>query len=352
MTRVALVFGGKSPEHEVSIVSARNVYALLQEAGFEAIPIGIDRVGVWHVGPQSFAILAGEEACDKTSANPLAQLAELRADVLFPLVHGFNGEDGLLAAVCSAAGLPYVGGDQLNMSLCWDKLTTRMVLAASEIPQLPYLGFYRAEFQMEAALDQIEARFAYPIFVKPSRTGSSIGISRALDRRGLAAALELAFEFDYRVIVEPGLVDALEVEISGLGGAMPQLSIPARIIPENAFYDFEEKYINNATRFEIPAVLTPWQLARMREIASKAWQVLNCYGMARIDFLITADEVYLNEVNTYPGFTNISMYPRLLREMGVDGVSLMRTLVQLAFDRDRLLPVRSDFSSNVNWWKQ
>ncbi len=352
MTRVALVFGGKSPEHEVSIVSARNVYALLQEAGFEAIAIGIDRQGVWHVGEQSFGILTGKVAVEAASANPLAQLAELQADVLFPLVHGFNGEDGMLAAVCKAAGLPYVGGDQLNMSLCWDKLTTRMVLAANEIPQLPYLGFYRADFQLSAALDQIEARFAYPIFVKPSRTGSSIGISRAVDRTSLAAALEEAFQFDYRVIVEPGLDGALEVEISGLGGALPQLSIPARIIPENTFYDFEEKYINNATRFEVPAVLAPWQLARMREIAAKAWQVLNCYGLARIDFLITAEEVYLNEVNTYPGFTSISMYPRLMREIGVDGASLMRTLVQLALDRDKLLPVRSDFSSNANWWKQ
>lgn len=353
MTSVALIFGGKSPEHEVSIVSARYVYSQLAAAGFQPLAVGIGRDGVWHVGEDAFAKLTSSNPAESVpNQGPLIQLAELQADVVFPLVHGFNGEDGSLPGFCQIVGLPYVGGDLLNASLCWDKLATRTVLLANQVAQLPYRAFYKHDYQIQRAVNQVETAFDYPVFVKPARTGSSIGISRARNTAELEAALKRAFSFDYRVLVEPALEGAVELEIAALGGLEPKLSPPAQIITENAFYDFEEKYIKNSARFEVPAQIDRHHLETMCETARRAWRLLNCYGMARIDFLINQDEVYLNEINTCPGFTSISMYPRLMAEAGIKGPELMRSLVELALNRDRDLTLCQSFSSDKDWWKQ
>ncbi len=347
MTRVALIFGGRSPEHEVSIVSARNVYEQLRLADYTVVPVGIDRKGAWHVGPDAF-----DELCNALPVNgPQKTLADLDVDVVFPMIHGVGGEDGCIQGFCELLGLPYVGGDALNNSLCWDKLATRAILLQNGIPQPDYLPLYRNNFSAEATLKKVAERFDYPVFVKPARTGSSIGISRVIREEDLLAAIENAFRYDYRILLEPGLV-AREVEIAGLGGQAPQLSIAAEIIPENAFYDFEEKYLKNSTTFAIPAKLDRDTLAQMHRIAREAWLVLNCYGMGRIDFLITDDHVYLNEINTCPGFTPISMYPRLLRESGVSGPELMPRLVNLALERNKILPVTSSFVTGDDWYKE
>lgn len=351
MTVVALIYGGQSPEHEVSIVSARNVRENLLASGYEVVPVGIDRQGMWHVGNDSFDILSGAKQ-PANVASPLQALGTLKVDVVFPLVHGINGEDGMLAAFCQMSNLPFVGGDLLNGSLCWDKLAARAILQANGVPQLPFIGLYRADFDEDEAVVSVEKAFDYPVFVKPSRTGSSIGISRATDSAALRAAFKLAFEFDYRVIVEPGLDGVLEVEIAGLGALEPKLSIPARIIPpDDGFYDFEQKYLTDTTRFEIPAKLPENQLEEMHRIARASWKLLNCYGMARIDFLVTQTDVYLNEINTYPGFTSISMYPQLMERVGIPPRKLMQELVQLAMDRKAHAPTRTDFSSDKDWWK-
>jgi len=349
MRVVALIFGGQSPEHEVSIVSARFVASQLERAGYRVLPIGIDREGGWHTGATAFAHLCDGGSPGEPKTTALARLVE-EAEVVFPMVHGVTGEDGCIQGFCQLVGLPYVGGDSLNQSLCWDKLATRTSLLQGGLPQLPYLAYFKHDFDAGAAVKEICGRFDFPVFIKPSRTGSSVGISRAVDRDSLERGLALAFQFDVRVIVEPGLT-ALEVEIAGLGAFDPFLSQAARIIPENDFYDFEEKYLKDTTRFEIPAPLSADQLVRLREIARQAWRLLNCFGMARIDFLVTPEQVYLNEINTLPGFTSISMYPRLLRESGVESPELMERLVELAIARDALTGCTTRFESRLDWYK-
>ncbi len=349
MTTVALIFGGKSPEHEVSIVSARYLHGQLREAGFSVLPVGIDRVGGWHIGHDAFEILCSTEAI--AEAAPSRPPATLEADAIFPIIHGITGEDGCIQGYCQMAGLPFVGGSVLNASLCWDKLAARTLLLAHGIPQLPYMALYHHGYDPGRIGEEVAETLGFPVFVKPARAGSSIGISKVKRAEVLPAALEQAFRYDYRVLIEPGL-DAREIEIAGLGAREPFLSVPAEIIPENEFYDFDEKYLNGRTTFVVPARFTEHRLERLQDIARRAWTALDCFGMARIDFLITEDEIYLNEVNTAPGFTGISMYPRLLRESGIPTPELMRRLVALAFDRDELMPVTTDFLTGRDWYRE
>ena len=350
MTVVAVIFGGQSPEHEVSIVSARFVIAQLAQAGYQPLAIGIDREGGWHTGPEAFNALCEGQVGGERKSAAIARLVE-EAEVVFPMIHGITGEDGCIQGLCHLLNLPYIGGDSLNQSLCWDKLATRTILLQGGLPQLPYLAYYKAGFDSAAAVAEICDRFTLPVFVKPSRTGSSVGITRVTAAADLPEALALAFRYDSRLIVEPG-VTALEVEIAGLGAFEPELSPAAQIIPENDFYDFEEKYLKDTTRFEIPAPLTIAQRERLCSIAKRAWQLLNCFGLARIDFLVTDEEVYLNEINTLPGFTSISMYPRLMRENGVASDQLMKRLVDLALQRETLVGCTNRFETRLDWYKE
>jgi len=349
MTLVALIFGGRSPEHEVSIVSARNVNQQLKEAGYNVLPVGIDRQGRWHAGDDAFNTLCNEPTAQ--TATGMAQvLSRTDLDVVFPMVHGVTGEDGSIQGLCKLLGLPWVGGDALNQSLCWDKLATRTLLHHNRLPQPAFLGFFRNRYDEDNAIRKIESKLHYPVFVKPSRTGSSIGVSKASGRSQLRDAINLAFEYDYRIIVEQGL-DGQEIEIAGLGALEPELSIPAEIIPGGEFYDFKEKYLDSGTRFVIPAEMKPAQLEEMKGIAQQAWSILNCYGLSRIDFMVTRDGVYLNEVNTIPGFTSISMYPSLMNKSGVSSTQLMKRLIDLALQRDQLLGVKDHFETQDDWYK-
>ena len=353
MTRVALIFGGQSPEYEVSIVSARNVFKQLQAAGFHAIPVGIDPGGNWHCGPDAFDILvtaAKQEFVGRPDMRGFREMLDQGVDVVFPMVHGVTGEDGYIQGLCRLSGLPFVGGDVLNLSLCWDKIATRTIARAHGIPQPEFIGIDRSDWDGAVLVPQIEALMHYPVFVKPSRAGSSIGISKVKRREDLRPCIEEALGYDYRVIVEQGL-DAREIEIAGLGASRPKLSVPAQIIPGGEFYNFDEKYIKDQTQFIIPAPFSDAQLAELETIARKAWTALSCFGMARIDFLVTEDTVYLNEINTVPGFTPISMYPALLEKSGVSQPELMRQLVELALKRDSLLSVTHRFDSHQDWFR-
>ncbi len=352
MTRVALIFGGRSPEHEVSIVSARHVRKGLLAAGFEVELVGVDRHGGWRMGDDAFEALCESAAAQNgpAAAAQLAGLVERGVDVVFPIIHGVSGEDGAIQGLCEFLGLAYVGGDPLNQSLAWDKIATRTILAANGLPQPAFLAFFRDAFHLDDAVARVESVLSYPVFVKPSRTGSSIGVARVKDRRGLEAAFDDAFAYDSRVIVEQGL-DARELEMAGLGAAEPLFSMPAEIIPEGEFYDFEEKYLKDAAQFEIPAQLPAARVAEMKALAGRAWSLLNCYGMARVDFLATPDALYLNEINTLPGFTPISMYPLLLDREGVPLAELTRRLVDLALKRRENVPRKVQFWSQQDWWR-
>lgn len=355
---VALIFGGQSPEHEVSIVSARFIRDELAASGFDVLPLGIDINGQWHCGEGAFDYLCNHAGDEWSKTRGIADLEALTAlcrqavDVVFPLVHGITGEDGCLQGLLEMCNIPYVGGCPLNQSLCFDKLTTRQVLAWHGLPQPKFRALYRREFGKtpRAALDGLIEDLGFPVFVKPSRTGSSIGVNKAIDRISLETALDVAFSFDSRVIVEEA-IQGQEIEISALGGEDPFFSVPGEVLPENEFYDFAEKYLKGTTRFDIPAKLSRAQSADMMRDAAKAWQVLHCYGLARIDFLITSSTVFLNEVNTVPGFTSISMYPTLLQESGVSTSDLLARLIELAESRFYKGGRKSVFCSQSDWFK-
>lgn len=354
--RVALIFGGESPEHEVSIVSARFVYAQLQEVGYQVTAIGIDVRGGWHRGEHVFGELSDLVGQDfepdlKQRSTIIGELISNAYDVVFPLIHGLTGEDGNIQGLCELFGIPFVGGDSLCQSLCYDKLSTRYSLTQLGLPQPDFVSLFREQFAGGRywVIDMVERALAFPLFVKPSRTGSSIGVNKVTSRSDLADALECAFQYDHRVIVENAIVGR-EIEVAVLGDINPVISAPGEIIPENDFYDFEEKYLKNSTQFEVPAAMSSDQLAQVTEQAKHAWRYLNCHGMARVDFLVSTDAIYLNEVNTIPGFTEISMFPKLLRESGINSHQLMERLVNLAIERQRNDRKR-EFLSQSDWFK-
>lgn len=355
MTRVLLVFGGRSPEHEVSIVSARDVARLLRQAGFEVLPIGVGWDATWHTGDSAFEVLAHTDLSAQTQAHvgiprDLGTLIQ-PGDVVFPMIHGVTGEDGSLQGFCEWFDVPFVGCGTLAMNLTWDKLATRWALLQAGLPQPAYLPIYKSQYAEAANIIQIERTLKYPLFVKPSRTGSSVGISKVYDKKQLTEAIEKAFVYDYRVIVEEG-IEAREIEIAALGASEPVLSEPGELVPENDFYDFEEKYTKGTTKFHIPAQLSEAIRETLGYYARKAWAALDCYGMARIDFLVAKDGIYLNELNTIPGFTSISMYPRLLSQSGINSTALMKRLIELALERRQHQNRSFAFHSGKDWYRK
>lgn len=356
MTKVGCLFGGESPEYEVSIVSAENVCSKLSEAGYEVIPIGIDPQGKWHVGEGAFSALKafnGSEL-EKAALTNRFILDQLDLDVLFPVIHGRNGEDGAVQGFCELLGLPYVGGGVLNQSLCMDKISAKRLLCERGFPQPAWrevTGNPTPAF-LEKQAKELEADLGYPLFVKPSRAGSSIGITKAKNRMDLEVALGLAFQFDTRVIVETAILNPVEVEIAALGGTDPFLSVPGEVLPQREYYDFQDKYLDGATQFVVPASIPESMLNDLNDQARQAWSLFDCFGMARIDFLCSGSTVYLSEINTIPGFTNISMYPSLLEASGVDQLELMNRLVDLAIERHRNQPKKHRFNSQSDWYRK
>jgi D-alanine-D-alanine ligase len=351
--RVGVVFGGRSGEHEVSLVSARSVMAAIPRDRYEVVPIGITREGRWIAGDAPMAELEAEvppttpaallpepgqralQHIGGGSARTLSRAAEL--DVVFPVLHGPNGEDGTIQGLLELADVPYVGCGVLASALCMDKIAFKDVMRANGIPVVEHVALSRREILagVDAAADAVEASLAYPVFCKPANMGSSVGVSRADDRAGLLAGLAEAARWDRRVLVERG-VDAREIEVSVLGNDAPEASVAGEIVPCNDFYDYEAKYkTGDASELHIPAKLPAALMDRMRAVAVQAFQLADCAGLARVDFLLErgSDLFYLNEINTLPGFTAISMYPKLWAATGVDYPELLHRLIQLALER-------------------
>jgi D-alanine-D-alanine ligase len=355
MKKVACIFGGESPEYEVSIVSAENVTHQLREAGYDVLPIGIDPAGTWHTGSGAFHTLRtfnGDPTCKKLFSSRMT-LSDLDFDVVFPLIHGRTGEDGGIQGFCELLGIPFVGGGVLNQSLCMDKITSKRLLCQSGFPQPLWREVLLpgSNKDRDRILRSLESELGYPVFIKPSRAGSSIGISKAKNRMELISGLDIAFAVDSRVIVEQGVPNPVEIELSAMGGADPFLSVPGRIQPRREYYDFKEKYLAGQTLFEIPAAIPESMNQDMVEQARQAWVLFDCYGMARIDFLCSGSTVYLSELNTIPGFTGISMYPGLLEKSGVSQPELMNTLIELAFARHRTSQVNFRYNSHDDWYR-
>ena len=350
--RVGLVFGGRSTEHEVSVTSATTILKGLDPARYAPILIGIDHEGRWHVAearqllPE--AVFTSSEAI--TTFPSLGSGLELRAlsdggnvldtplDVVFPIVHGRGGEDGSLQGALELAGIPYVGAGVADAALCMDKSLTKRVLRDAGIPVLASLEAPRQALlrQSDAFLDSVEREFGYPVFVKPSNTGSSVGISKARTRAELRRGIELAARYDFHVLVEPGL-NAREIECALLGGHDPEASVLGEIIAAREFYDYEAKYVTDDTQLLIPAPLDPEPADRIRGLALDAFRALKCWGMARVDFFVGREDgrVWLNELNTHPGFTDGSMYPRLWGASGIALPELLDRLIELALERQR-----------------
>jgi len=347
--RIGVLFGGRSGEHEVSLASAASVIRGLDPDKYEAVPIGITKEGHWLVGSAAQKMLpevlkAGQRvvmAADPTDAAliPLDRSGGgQRIDVVFPVMHGTYGEDGTIQGLLDLAGLPFVGAGVLGSAIGMDKDVTKRLLQGAKIPVVPWLTVYRADWENDPKTVQreIEKKFKYPVFVKPAALGSSVGMTKVHSRGELAAALNLACEFAMKILVEKS-VNAREIEVSVLGNHDPKASIPGEIVPHREFYDYTAKYLEEGTQLLIPAKLEKAQINKIQKYAITAFRALELSGMARVDFFLEkkGGKLYLNEVNTIPGFTSISMYPKLWEASGIPFRELIDKLIELAMEIHR-----------------
>ncbi|MBX2990879.1 MAG: D-alanine--D-alanine ligase [Phycisphaeraceae bacterium] len=349
--RVGVIFGGRSGEHEVSLVSATSVINALDTAKYDVVPIGITKGGRWISSRESLQRLKSKEGLEREPERFLVpepnrqslvslsgeRYAEMKLDVVFPVVHGTFGEDGTLQGLLELANIPYVGAGVLASAVGMDKIVQKQLHKQAGLPVVKYVWFLSSNCREnpKKVAAAVEKTLRYPVFVKPANTGSSVGISKAYGRKELQVAVELAAEFDRKVICEQGVRNAREIEVSVLGNDEPIASVPGEIIPSNEFYDYDAKYVDGKSRADIPAKMPKEIARRLRRLAVNAFTVLDCAGMARVDFFVTkkTNNIYLNEINTIPGFTAISMYPKLWEASGISYSQLLDRLIQLALDR-------------------
>ena len=344
-TRVAVLFGGRSSEHEASARSAASIIGALDPARYVAIPVAIERSGLWLEPAESSALLPADagERCSVASVELHPEPGRSQGfDVVFPALHGPYGEDGRLQGLLDLADVPYVGSGVLASACGMDKDVMKQLFRFHGIPTLDHVAV--AWRNLSDHLEEIEEAIGYPAFVKPANLGSSVGIRRAGGRRSLEEALEYAAEFDDKMIVEPEVV-AREIECGVLGNEEPEVSVPGEIVVDGGFYDYDTKYLNDTADLRVPAELTEPQGREIGELALKAFQAIGCSGLARVDFFIEtgSGRIWVNEVNTMPGFTSISMYPRMWASSGVPYPALIHRLIGLAFSRhERKRRIRFD----------
>ena len=352
--RVGILFGGRSGEHEVSLTSAASVLKALDPHRYEVVPIGITREGKWLLGSAADKLLPGvlengkpvAPSVDPSGPKLIPLNAEMspavrqrpEVDVIFPVLHGTFGEDGTVQGLLELAGVPYVGAGVLGSAAGMDKDIMKKLFRDAGLPVVPWLVVLRSEWKEEPArmARRVGREIRYPLFVKPANLGSSVGISKVRQASELAAAMNLAASFDRKILVEKA-VDAREIECSVLGNDRPEASVAGEVIPVNEFYDYEAKYVKEGSELIIPARLTRKQMKQVREFSIRAFQAIDCAGMARVDFLLDRKKgkLFVNEINTIPGFTPISMYPKLWEASGLPYSRLVDRLIELAFERHR-----------------
>ncbi len=338
--RIGLLFGGQSGEHEVSIRSAQAIFRGLSANAdrYEVCPVYIDKAGHWREAEISAQVLAAGQPLQLEGTEPMAPTfaTAAEADLWFPVLHGPNGEDGTVQGLLRLLGKPFVGAGVLASAAGMDKIAMKTLFAAAGLSQVRYLPLTRSQWQAEREtwLDRIESELGYPCFIKPANLGSSVGIAKARTRQQLANALDSAASYDRRLIVEAG-VTAREVECAVLGNDRPQASVVGEITFQSDFYDYETKYTEGLADLIIPAALPPEVTDRVREMAIRAFEAVDGAGLARVDFFYVeaTGEVLINEINTMPGFTATSMYPRLWEATGVPFGELVNRLVELALER-------------------
>ncbi|HEL5054516.1 TPA: D-alanine--D-alanine ligase [Stenotrophomonas maltophilia] len=350
-TRVGIIFGGTSSEHEVSLQSAKNILDALDHERFEPVLIGIDKQGRWHLSQAgsfllnaddparialhrsgvALAVHPGAGQAQLQPADPAAVLGQI--DIVLPIVHGPLGEDGALQGLLRMANLPFVGSPVLGSAVAMDKDVTKRLLRDAGLQVAPWQCIRRHQ-AANIDVDGVIAQLGLPLFVKPANQGSSVGVSKVKDAAGFAAALERALRYDHKVLVEAA-VAGREIECAVLGNEQPQASVCGEVVVHDEFYAYDTKYLNeNGADVVVPADIDDATQQRIRQIALQAYQALECAGMARVDVFLTGDgRVVINEVNTLPGFTRISMYPKLWGASGVDYTTLITRLIELALER-------------------
>ena len=371
--RVGVIYGGRSGEHEISIASAASVIKSLDRTRYEPLPIRIEKDGRWVIAdrpptatsaaevieqarqqatralrpgretvlvahPSEDTLLTIERTPTSRSSDDLdrAIVTGLGLDVVFPVLHGPYGEDGTIQGLLELANVPYVGPGVLASAVGMDKAAMRTMFAAHGLPLAPWRSFVRRAWDRDSAsLIEEALSLGMPLFVKPANLGSSVGISKVKSADELQKAIEHAFEFDRKVVVEWGVPDAREIECAVLGNDEPQASSPGEVIPAREFYDYEAKYLDEGSRTVIPADLTPDQIAEVQRLAVAAFLAVDAAGMSRVDFLLSrrTGTIYLNEINTIPGFTTISMYAKMWEASGVSYPALVDRLIKLALER-------------------
>lgn len=355
--RIAVLFGGRSGEHEVSLMSARSVLSVLDLARYEVTQIGITLEGRWFTGADAISALEqgstqglrhvvlspdpSEKGLYTVQAERYTKLMDI--DVYFPVMHGTYSEDGTMQGLLEMADVAYVGAGVAGSSVGMDKGIFKDVMIANGIPVVETLLILRSEIEkdLEAVIQKAENLSAYPLFTKPANLGSSVGVTKCNNRSDLQEGLFEAAAYDRRILVQRGIQNAHEIEVSVLGNEDPQASVPGEILPSREFYSYESKYTDGTSGLVIPAPLPVEINERIRELAIRAYQLIDCAGMARVDFFVEKESnlIYLNELNTIPGFTMISMFPKLWEASGLPYAELIDRLVELALkrkaDRDR-----------------
>ena len=353
--RVGVIFGGQSGEHEVSLVSAQGIMEAMNKERYEIIPVGITKEGRWLTSGEPMKLLQSGEpgvSAQVAEAKPMTRELATRSrrdlvpgtretgfpqvDVVFPILHGPYGEDGTVQGLLELAGIPYVGAGVLGSALGMDKIAMKAVFASHGLPVVEHVALKRRDWERdpEAVMELVEKELGYPCFIKPANLGSSVGISKVHQRSEMASALCLAARYDRRMLAERA-VDAREIEVSVLGNDEPIASVPGEIIPCREFYDYIAKYIDDRSELIIPADLPPGVTRRIQELAIAAFLAVDCAGMARVDFFLDKDTqgLYLGELNTIPGFTPISMYPKMWEASGISYSELIDRLIELALER-------------------
>ena len=352
--RVGVLFGGRSCEHEVSVTSARSLLEAIDKERYEAVMIGISKEGRWLVAEDALKVLEagvveegnalpvmldypGSRELVARGHGGLAAAASGQVDVIFPILHGPFGEDGTVQGLLELAGLAYVGAGVVGSAVGMDKEMMRRAFRAEGLPQVDYTVVRRRrwERESEAVRHEIEARFAYPIFVKPVNLGSSVGITKARDAGELRRGMDEAASFDYKIMVEAAAVNCREVECAVLGNEDPEASVLGEIVPGNEFYDYDAKYVDDTSDLIIPARISAETTELVRQTALRAFRAVESAGLARVDFFVDKgdESIYVSEINTMPGFTPISMYPRLWQASGVGYGELIHRLIQLGLER-------------------
>jgi D-alanine-D-alanine ligase len=344
------LFGGRSGEHEVSLASATSVIRALDPEKYEAVPIGITKDGQWRVGASAQKLLpevlkTGLRVVLPADPNAAALVpldensgGALRVDVVFPVLHGTFGEDGTVQGLLDLAGLPYVGAGVLGSAVGMDKDMQKRLFLHDRLPVTDFLAIQRSDWEREPekVLIQVTRKFRFPVFTKPATLGSSVGMTKVHKRSDLPAALDLAAEFAQKILVERA-ISGREIEVAVLGNEDPKASVPGEIVPHREYYDYAAKYLEEGTRLLIPAKLKPAQVKKFQEYAVRAFRATDCGGMARVDFFLErrTNKIYVNEINTIPGFTSISMYPKMWEASGTPYRELIGRLIELALAQHR-----------------